>query len=238
MAFLQPPASQQPAFNVPVSVVMILALLVAVHVLLTLLPAAQSEELKLQFAFNPALYSPAFLRSHGLEGLPLWLQILPFVSYMLLHGDLTHLAINCLWLLAFGPIVARRFGSLRFVVFFNVCGVGAALVQLFCTWGQLAPVIGASGAISGLMGAAMRMLPLAGPRETRALLPLTSSRVVMFSLVWVITNVVAGLTGFTGVGTGLRLIAWQAHLGGYACGVLLSGWFDRMANRSNSVALG
>jgi len=230
MAFLQPPASQQPAFNVPVSVTVVLGLLVAVHVLLALLPADQSEDLVLRFAFNPALYSPAFLQSHGIDAVPLWLRVVPFLSYMLLHGDLTHLAINCLWLLAFGPIVARRFGSLRFLAFFIICGIGAALVQLFSTWGQFAPIIGASGAISGLMGAGIRMLPLAGPRQTGPLLPLTSSRVVFFSLVWIVTNVVTGLTGFAGVGSGLRLIAWQAHLGGYACGLLLSGWFDRVAN--------
>jgi membrane associated rhomboid family serine protease len=237
MAFLQPPASQQPAFNVPMSVGVLLGLFVAVHLLLALLPADSAEELRVQFAFNPALYSSAFLQSHGIEGVPLWLQLVTFVSYMLLHGDLTHLAINCLFLLAFGPIVARRFGALRFVAFFVVCGIAAAVVQLLSSWGQFAPVIGASGAISGLMGAAVRMLPLVGRREGRALLSLTSPRVVMFSLVWVITNVVAGLTGFTGVGTELRLIAWQAHLGGYATGLLLSGWFDRLANRNSAAVV-
>lgn len=237
MAFLQPPASQQPAFNVPMSVALLLALLVAVHVVLALLPADESEALVMRFAFNPALYSPAFLHAHGIaDAVPLWLRVVPFVSYMLLHGDLTHLAINCLWLLAFGPIVARRFGAGLFMAFFLVCGIAAALVQLFSTWGQFVPIIGASGAISGLMGASIRMLPLAGPRGTGRLLPLTSSRVVLFSLIWVVINVVAGLTGFTGVGTELRLIAWQAHLGGYACGLLLSGLFDRMAN-SNDVAI-
>ena len=55
-----------------------------------------------------------------------WERAIPFVSYMGLHASWTHLVINCLWLLAFGPVVARRFGSVLFLVFFLVCGVAGA----------------------------------------------------------------------------------------------------------------
>jgi len=144
----QPPASQQPAFNIPRAVGALLVLLIAAHLARMAVAAQLSDEVLVRYAFNPALYSPAFLSVHHLDPGPLWLRVAPFVSYMFLHGDLTHLAVNCVWLLAFGPVVARRFGGAAFLAFFFLCGIVAASVQLACSWGQYEPVIGASGAIS------------------------------------------------------------------------------------------
>ena len=105
----------------------------------------------------------AFLAAHNADPGG-WLErAIPFVSYMGLHNDLTHLAINSLWLLAFGPIVARRFGGFLFLLFFLVCGVAGAATHLAFNWGSLVPVIGASGAISGLMAAGLRLLPSQAP---------------------------------------------------------------------------
>jgi membrane associated rhomboid family serine protease len=239
MAFLQPPASQQPAVNIPWPVALLLVAFVAVHVLRTVLLPGLSDVILARYAFNPALYSQAFLSANNLDPGSLWDQSIPFLSYIFLHGDWTHLAINSLWMLAFGPVVARRFGALRFFLFFFVCGIAAAAVQMLCTWGQFAPIIGASGAISGLMAAGIRMLPLQGPLHERLgtpLLPLLSRQVLLFSSIWAITNVAAGLTGFAGVGSEIRLIAWQAHLGGYAAGLLLCDLFDRWRNQTAPVA--
>ncbi|HEX2590862.1 MAG TPA: rhomboid family intramembrane serine protease [Rhizomicrobium sp.] len=230
MAFLQPPASQQPAFNVPTSVVLLLVLLIGVHGALALLPAATADSIVAQYAFNPALYSSAFLDTHHIDGGAWWQRAIPFVSYIFLHADLMHLAINCLWLLAFGPVVARRFGGLRFLIFFLICGICAAAFQMVCSWGSFAPIIGASGAVSGLMAAGIRMLPLQDNRISarfEKLMPIWSRQVLLFSIVWTLINVVAGITGFAGVGTELRLIAWQAHIGGYVAGLFLSTLFDR-----------
>ena len=82
----------------------------------------------------------------------------PLVSHMFLHGGFLHLTVNCLWFLAFGPIVARRYGTAMFLLFFFVCGVAGALTYLAFNWGSPEPVIGASGGISGLMAAGIRML--------------------------------------------------------------------------------
>jgi membrane associated rhomboid family serine protease len=211
--------------------------LIAAHVARMLVSAPVADDVLIRYAFNPALYSPGFLSLHHLDPGPLWLRVVPFVSYIFLHGDLTHLAINCVWLLAFGPVVARRFGGGLFLSFFLLCGIAAAAAQLACSWGQFEPVIGASGAISGLMAAGIRMVPVPGPRfESEPLLPLVSSRVLLFTAIWAAVNVVAGLTGFTGVGTEVRLIAWQAHLGGYFCGLLLATPFDRIS-RHDSVTV-
>ena len=80
-----------------------------------------------QFAFIPARYSAQFLAATMPIPAAGWREAVPFVSYMALHNDFTHLAINSLWLLAFGPIVARRFGGLLFLLFFLVCGLAGAL---------------------------------------------------------------------------------------------------------------
>jgi membrane associated rhomboid family serine protease len=232
MAFLQPHAPRQPIFRAPAVVLILIAVLVAVHVARTLVPPEQSLSWIGRFAFIPARYSLALLSQHGIDPAGLFQGALPFLSYMALHNDYTHLAINCLWLLAFGPIVARRFGTLLFLLFFVICGVAAAATHLAFNWGSMEPVIGASGAISGLMAAGIRLLPTerppwAGPSADAAMLPLWSRQILLFSLVWGALNVVAGLTGL-GMGGEVGLIAWQAHLGGFVAGLLLSGPFDRV----------
>ena len=85
-------------------------------------------------------------------------RAVPFLSYMALPHDWTHLVINSFWLLAFGLVVARRLGSVLFLLFFSLCGVAGALLYLGLNWGSPIPVVGASGAISGLMAAALRMV--------------------------------------------------------------------------------
>jgi membrane associated rhomboid family serine protease len=234
MAFLTPHAPRQPIFRAPAVVLLLLAGLVAAHAARSLISPAQSLEWINRFAFIPARYSAAFLSQHGIDPGSLLDRGLPFVSYMALHNDYTHLAINCLWLLAFGPIVARRYGTPLFLLFFVLCGVAGAAAHLAFNWGSLEPVIGASAAISGLMAAGIRLLPTerpawasAGPPAEAALLPLRSRQILLFSLVWVAINIVAGVTGL-GMGGETGLIAWQAHLGGFAAGLLLSGPFDRI----------
>ena len=164
----------------------------------------------------------------------LWERIVPFLSYMGLHGSWMHLIINCLWLLAFGPIVARRFGAMLFLFFFFACGVAAALCYLALNWGSPVPVVGASGAISGLMAAAIRMLPGQAPWAAQGeapLAPLLSRQILPFSAIWAAVNLVTAMTGL-GVGGESGLIAWQAHLGGFLTGLVLSGPVDRLRPRN------
>ena len=110
----------------------------------------------------------------------------------------------------------------------------AAATYLALNWGDSLSVIGASGAISGLMAAALRMLPgqtpWAVPGET-PLAPLFSRQLLIFSAIWAAINLLTGITGL-GMGGESGLIAWQVHLGGYAAGLLLSGPFDRLRPRA------
>jgi len=147
---------------------------------------------------------------------------------MAIHNDWTHFTINALWLLAFGPIVARRLGSPLFLAFFILCGIAGAATHWLFNLGSPLPVIGASGAISGLMAAGLRLLPTLRPQAgAPTLLPILSRQFLLFSLVWMGINILVGVTGLGLMGES-GLIAWQAHLGGFIAGVLLSGPFDRI----------
>jgi membrane associated rhomboid family serine protease len=243
MAFLQPTAPRQPIFRVPAVVVWLIAGLAACHAARVLVASPQqSADWIAEYAFIPARYSPTFLAAAGIDPGAWWQQALPFVSYTALHGNLVHLAINSAWLLAFGPVVARRFGTGLFLLFFLVCAAAGAATHLALNWASPAPVIGASGAISGLMAAGLRLLPTLqqGPLQQEpgepVLLPIFSRQILLFSLVWMGMNVIAGVTGM-GVGGETALIAWQAHMGGFIAGMLLVGPFDRLRPQAVGVTL-
>lgn len=229
MAFLQESqGSHQPALRVPGVVAWLLMALVVAHVARVYAPGKQPDEILLNFAFIPARYSPQFLIAHGIDPGSLLERIVQFFSYVFLHGDFGHLAINSLWLLACGPIVARRFGAVLFLLFFFICAVAAAAAHLAFNPESVAPVIGASGAVSGLMAVGIRLLnvPPGNPR----LAPAFSSQVMGFTAVWLVVNVIAGVTGI-GAGPGAQPIAWQAHIGGYFAGLILAGPFDVFRRR-------
>lgn len=230
MAFLHPGPARQPAFNVPGVVLGLIALLAALHGARLLLAPAQDADLIEAFALIPARLTAAD---------PIWDKLVPFVTYMGLHGDWTHLGVNCLWLLAFGPVVARRLGAPLFLLFFLICGVAGGVFFVAMDWNGIDPAVGASAAISGLMGAGIRMLPgrfgWVQPGEA-PLQPLRSRQVLGFSAVWLVMNIVVGTVGLGLVPQG-QAVAWQAHLGGYFAGLLLVDVFDRLRPRALAPSL-
>lgn len=241
MAFLQEP-ERQPFLRVPAATAGLVIVLVLAHLARTLAPAPISQAILDNYAFFPARYSHAFMAAHGGASQSFFDQAIPFVSYIFLHAGFTHLAINCAWLLPFGSIVARRFGTLLFYAFFLACGAAGAFAHLLANWGSMEYVVGASAGISGLMGAAFRIIALVQPQFFAAsagdgsrfrppLAPILSTRLLVWSAVWIGINVAAGITGL-GAGPGPVLIAWQAHIGGYLAGLVLAGPFDRLAKRA------
>jgi membrane associated rhomboid family serine protease len=219
--FVEGKPARQPFLRAPASVLGLIGVLVAAHVMRILAPSPISGQILNDYALDPARYAVAgagdFLT-----------RLLPLFTYMLLHANFAHLAINSVWLLAFGPIVARRFGSTAFVLFFVICGLAGAAFFVALNWGADVGVIGASGAISGLMGGAIRMMRLRQPYlsvATLPLLPLWSAQVLGFSAVWLAINLVTGLTGL-GTGGQIEPVAWQDHMGGYLAGLVLAGLFE------------
>jgi len=243
MAFLQSAPPRQPIFRAPAVVLWLIAALAGLHALRLLLPPARSQDMIYEYGLIPARYSHAFVMAQsGLsESWPgtVLERAVPFLSYMGLHNDWTHLVINCFWLLAFGPVVARRLGPVLFLLFFLVCGASGAVTYLAFNWGSPIPVVGASGAISGLMAAALRMLPSLAPWAepgSAPLAPIFSRQIMMFTAVWAAINLLAGVTGL-GLGGETGLIAWQAHLGGFLAGLLLCGPIDTLRPRRVGIPL-
>ncbi len=156
------------------------------------------------------------------------------VTYSLLHGSLPHLAVNMIWLAAFGSPLANRIGAARFVLFWAATSIAAAALHFLVYPLDNAPLVGASGAISGMMGAAARFgfrieRDSGGSAFGGPILPigqvLRLRTVVSFLAVWMVVNLATGLLG---VGPGERSqIAWEAHIGGFVVGFFLVHLFDR-----------
>ena len=221
MAFFQDTRPQrEPFLNAPPTVLWLIGAIVAAHLVRVFAP--WSRDVLFEYALIPARYAPSELAAPDLLH-----QALPFFTYSFIHADYTHLVINSLWLLAFGPVVARRLGNLRFLLFFFVCAIGAAAVHLMVNWGSPVPVIGASGAVAGLMAAAIRILYGGRNGNDKApLAPVFGRSILVFSAMWAVINVVVGITGL-GLTNGVDQIAWEAHLGGYFTGLFLIGVLDR-----------
>ncbi len=233
----------EPMFNVQSSVLAVLGAMVAVHLVRMGLSADWDTWLTLALAFIPARYSGFAAMLPGGDTT----AVTSFVTHTMVHGDWVHLGLNAAWLVAFGGAVANRIGSVRFLLFFCLCGVAGAVTFLVFNPGAMIPMIGASGAISGLMGATMRFLftavdgrGLAALREdprSAPLMPLgaalTDKRVVLVTGVFLVANILAVL----GLGSmGESGIAWEAHIGGYFAGLLTFGFFDAVQPDKSSSA--
>ena len=215
-----------------------MAVLVMVHAGRWLLSPQNDEWLLLALAFIPDRYSTEPLPWPG-GAISAWTSP---VTHMLLHGDATHLLLNTASLLAFGGVLARRMSPVRFLAFAVFSGLAGVLLFWVFNMGARAPLIGASGAIAGMMAAALRLLfsaidrapsGLAGEFIRRApqLIPikplfgvLTDRRIFIATAVWLAINLMAAF----GLGTpGVEAaIAWEAHIGGYFAGLLGFGMFD------------
>ena len=232
------PASE-PIFNVPAAVTVTIAALVLVHVVRAwVLTPEQDIELLLRFSFIPARYDATVLAQGAVPG-GLGAEIWTFVTYAFIHGDATHLGLNGVWLLAFGTPIARRFGAVRYALFFAVTATAGAAAHLATHQNAFVPMVGASASISGFMAAAMRFafqrsgpLGLLGRSEAAYRVPalplgavLRDPRVLAFLGVWFALNLVFGI-GSLSLDGGDQAIAWQAHIGGFLAGLLAFPLFD------------
>jgi len=222
-------AASEPIFRAPSVVLILIGLFVAVHVAIQLAGEEWRVWSLYAFSFIPARISggqpfPAIYGS----------QVWTFLTYAFLHANWTHLFFNSLWFLVFGSVVARRLGALKFILLSSLAAIAGAVATLATHWGEPAIVIGASGAVSGVMAAAIPLMYGAGIRlgdtyrmdisTVRPLRPLeiiTNRRAFIFTLVWIAVTLFSGASGWTGnsfVEDGR--IAWEAHLGGFAAGLL------------------
>jgi membrane associated rhomboid family serine protease len=251
--------AREPIFNLPRIVLLLILALTAIHAARVLLFSNEGDaELLATYAFVPARFGfllnqtavldrlTEIARNSELEGQiaqyfltyappgRLWLTPL---SYAFLHGDWTHLIFNSVWLAAFGSPVARRFGSARFLLLGAIASVAGAFFYFGFHRFEFAPMIGASAAISGFMGAAARFVfqPGAlfkaagdGYEPPLATLPemLSNRQTLAFVLFWFLSNLLIGVGGQS-LGFSNAPIAWEAHVGGFLAGLLLAPLFDQ-----------
>lgn len=151
-----------------------------------------------------------------LDGVPNWWSVL---TSMFMHGGWLHLIGNMWFLAIFGDNVEDAMGAVRFVAFYLLCGVAAVGAQMLASPSSLVPMVGASGAIGGVMGAYLRLYPTAAVHML-VWFGFYFSRVVVpafFMLgYWFLLQLVSG-TLAPGVGG----VAFWAHVGGFAAGFLL-----------------
>jgi rhomboid family protein len=145
---------------------------------------------------------------------------------MFLHGGVLHLLGNMLFLWVFGASVEDHLGHLPYLIFYFVCGVGAGVTHILANWGSTLPTIGASGAISGVMGAYIVFFPRS---KILTLVPI----IIFFFTVRLPAVLILGywfliqfLSGFLSLGeVDQGGVAWWAHVGGFLLGAFLACGF-------------
>ncbi len=152
-------------------------------------------------------------------------QYLPFLTSMFLHGGFLHIIMNMWFLYIFGDNIEDRLGHIRYLVFYLFCGVAAGLVHLFTNWNSDIPTIGASGAVSGVMGAYLLLYPRS---KILTLIPIffffqfVEIPAFIFLGFWLLLQLFsAGLTP-----SNLGGIAFWAHIGGFIAGLIFIKIFD------------
>lgn len=226
-------SERPPILNVPRIVTLLLVILIAIHAVMQFLPTGLRDWWLIALAFVPARYDGLASQLPGGDGA----AITSFFTHMLVHGDVVHLGFNAVWLLAFGGALAKRIRWFAFLGFTILCGIAGAVTFWVLNPGLLAPMIGASGALSGLMAAVLRLLFSTNGQLEMTLLrsaplritlsPLSEiildRRLIIVVVVWVVVNLLA-MVGFDA--SNGSVIAWQAHIGGFLFGLLFYGWFD------------
>jgi rhomboid family protein len=182
------------------------------------LSARTGRLLVYKFGLTPS-HEQLLFAKHGIN-LPQ--AIFPLFTSMFLHGGWMHLLGNMLFLWVFGGAVEEALGHFQYLIFYLVCGVGSALVHTVFNLGSKVPTIGASGAISGVMGAFIVLFPRA---KVTTLIP----ALLLFFTVKIPAYLMLGywflLQFFSGVAslgmTDQGGVAWWAHVGGFILGALL-----------------
>jgi membrane associated rhomboid family serine protease len=234
---MPPESPREPILTLPGALTAYLLVLAVIHLRVLLPPELENWTIDV-FGFIPKRYDSTLLAIDfpGGTGAKIW----SFVTYSLLHANLSHIAFNVLWLLPFGSALARRFGAIRFFLFMAVTAVAGALAHLVTHEHAIAPMIGASASVSGTMAAAIRFAFVQGSflsfsrgdADAAARVPalsltraLRNPRVLAFLGVWFGVNIVFGI-GSLAIGADGAMVAWQAHIGGFIAGLLLFSLFD------------
>ena len=181
--------------------------------------------------FSDPEASGIFIYAFGL--IPADFSIITMFTSMFLHGGIAHILGNMWFLWIFGDNVESTLGHVKFVLFYLLCGVAAALCQVLMNPASEIPMVGASGAIAGVLGLYMIRFP-------RARVHVFIFILIFFTTIRVPANIVLGFWFFNqltnGMGTlGLDTtggVAWFAHIGGFIAGIILNQAFKLIQIKS------
>lgn len=211
-----------PRRSVPVMTLVLIVVNVAVFLYQVSLPPTQAETFVRIYGLVPAKIQLALAgQRYALVD-----ALSPLFTCMFLHGGWLHIIGNMWFLWIFGANVEDRLGAVGYLFFYLVCGVASGLMQVMFSWGSHLPSIGASGAISGILGAYIIFFP------SSRILTLVPLFIIWFT--WKIPALVFiglwfGIQFFSGIGSlhdprasSLGGVAWWAHIGGFLTGMLLA----------------
>lgn len=154
-----------------------------------------------------------------------WAQLL---TSMFMHGGWQHILGNMLFLWVFGNNIEDSMGHTRFILFYLICGIAAGLAHVFLTPASQVPAVGASGAISGVMGAYVVLYPQARVQTWIPPLFIVNIRAWFFLIYWFFLQVVMGVGSLGGRGDTGGVAVW-AHVGGFVAGLALIKVFESRA---------
>ena len=149
--------------------------------------------------------------NHYATPLPVYFN---FLSSMFMHGDIMHIGGNMLFLFIFGDNIENRLGHIRYLLFYLFCGFAAAAAQILMGPDSIIPMLGASGAISGVLGGYLLLFP---QRPVKALIFnfLTTVPAFVAIGIWIVYQIVLGYLSPSGGGG----VAYAAHIGGFIAGI-------------------
>lgn len=218
-----PLKDDNPISRFPLVTVVLLAANILIYSYQLTLPSLQLEALLFRYGAIPYnLTHPLAKDLLYVTGLP---PILTIFSSMFLHGGFLHLASNMLYLWIFGDNVEDYLGRLRFFLFYLISGFCAALFHTLADVNATVPVIGASGAIAGVLGAYLILFP-------RANVSTLFLFIIIIRIIQVPAVLILGLWFLIQVlnaGSGGGSVAWFAHIGGFLAGMILIKVFKPVA---------
>ena len=213
---LFPVASEQPTSRPAVANLTIIGL----NVFMFLLEIILGDSFVTTWAFTPA-HLTAFFNGTGS-----FQAVLTIFTAMFMHGSLSHIFGNMLFLWVFGQAIENAFGSRPYTIFYLICGVAANMAQYLVDPNSTVPNLGASGAIAGVMGAYLAMYPTSTidlfvwPLSLFIFRDIRVPAWLMLGL-WFAFQVISGVGGMSGA-SAAGGVAYFAHIGGFATGFVLA----------------
>ena len=214
-----PIRDENPQINIPYVTYLFIALNIVAWVALQGMGAEPALSQSIcQFGLIPAdLTSQEYVSTRlicTMDGKPDWYSL---VSSVFMHGSWMHLIGNMWFLWIFGNNVEDSMGSIRFAIFYLLCGAVASAAQIVADTASVIPMVGASGAIGGVMGAYIVLYPKVHVHMFFFFRTFAIPAILMLGY-WIVTQLVGGFSSMDSVGGG---VAFWAHVGGFAAGMVL-----------------